>query len=31
MMAAFYHGERAIRWNASGSIPEHHPGISWME
>jgi hypothetical protein len=28
MMAAFYHGERAGRWNAAGSILEHAPGIS---
>ena len=27
MMAAFYHGERAVRWNAAGSILEHAPGI----
>jgi len=30
MMAAFYHGERAIRRSATGSILEHQPGISWI-
>jgi hypothetical protein len=28
MMAAFYHGERAARWSAEGSILEPAPGIS---
>jgi hypothetical protein len=28
MMAAFYHGERSIRRNATDSILEHAPGIS---
>jgi hypothetical protein len=27
MMAAFYHGESAARWNAVASILEHAPGI----
>jgi len=27
MMAAFYHGESAARWNAAGSILEHAPSI----
>jgi hypothetical protein len=27
MMAAFYHGERAARWNGAGSILEDAPGI----
>ena len=31
MMAAFYHGERAARWNAAGSILEPAPGISPKE
>jgi len=31
MMAAFYHGERAGRPNAAGSILEHAPGISQIE
>jgi hypothetical protein len=28
MMSAFYHGERAIRRNATGSILKHQQGIS---